>query len=88
MRLEKSPDIDHRTIGGEAFVITAVDSRIHSFNAVGTWIFDRCDGRTEVAEIVRSVVDEFEVAAEVAERDVRAFVASLLERGMVREVTG
>lgn len=86
MRLEKSPDIDHRTIGGEAFVITAADSKIHSFNAVGTWIFDRCDGQTELDEIVRSVVAEFEVAADVAERDVRAFVASLIARGMVREV--
>lgn len=86
MIFDKSPDIDHRTIGGEAFIITAEDSKIHSLNAVGTWVFDRLDGKTSLEDIVRSVVDEFAVETNEAERDVRAFIQALLERGMVRRV--
>ncbi len=80
---DKSPLIDHRTIGGEAFIITASDSKIHSLNAVGTFVFECCDGKTELAEIVRSVVAEFEVDEAQARADVQAFLASLEQRGMV-----
>jgi hypothetical protein len=86
MHFDKSPDIDHRTIGGEAFIITAADSKIHSLNAVATCIFDRCDGKTPVDAIVDAVIAAFEVERDVAERDVRAFLQALLERGMVRQV--
>jgi hypothetical protein len=86
MYFDKSPAIDHRSIGGEAFIITAEDSKIHSLNAVGTWVFDRCDGKTSFDDIVRSVVEEFAVGEEEAGRDVRAFIDLLLARGMLRQV--
>ncbi|MCC6809647.1 MAG: PqqD family protein [Deltaproteobacteria bacterium] len=86
MYFDKSPDIDHRTIGGEAFIITAEDSKIHSLNAVGTWVFDRCDGKTSLAAIVDSVVEEFSVERETAANDVEKFIHSLETRGMIRRV--
>jgi hypothetical protein len=80
---DKSPQIDHRTIGGEAFIITAADSKIHSLNAVGSFVFDLCDGKTGIETIVRAVVAEFEVDEAQARSDVEAFLASLEQRGMV-----
>ena len=85
MPFDKSPQIDHRTIGGEAFIITASDSKIHSLNAVGTFVFDCCDGKTETAAIIQAVVAEFEVDEAQARADVNAFLASLEQRKMVVE---
>jgi hypothetical protein len=84
MIFDKSPDIDHRTIGGEAFVITGGNAKIHSMNEVGTFVFDACDGATDVIVIVERVVEAFEVNWETAQADVTAFVLALEQRGMLR----
>lgn len=86
MIFDKSADIDHRTIGGEAFVITTADSQIHSFNPVGTFVFDRCDGKTSVDALVRAVTLEFEVDEPTARRDVEQFCRVLEARGMLKQV--
>ncbi len=81
--LDKSPTIDHRTIGGEAFIISAEDSRIHSLNDTASFIFDRCDGKTPLRAIVGALSEAFEVTPEVAWEDTRALVEELLSRGML-----
>jgi Coenzyme PQQ synthesis protein D (PqqD) len=85
MILDKSSAIDHRTIGGEAFVITAEDSRIHSLNETASFVFDRCDGKTPIAHIVDALVETFDVQKQQAEEDVSGFVRDLLARGMLVE---
>ena len=83
---DKHPTIDHRTIGGEGFIITPGSSHIHALNAVGTFIFDQLDGHTPLAAIVTRVTAEFEVAPARAEAEVLAFVLLLEERAMVKKV--
>ena len=86
MIYDKHPTIDHRTIGGEGFIITPGSSQIHSLNPVGTFIFDLLDGRTTIADVVSRVVAEFEVDMIRAEADVLAFLLLLEQRGMVQKV--
>jgi hypothetical protein len=83
---DKHPTIDHRTIGGEGFIITPGSSQIHSLNPVATFIFDLFDGQTTLADVVSKVVSEFEVEPEQAEADVLAFVLLLEQRGMLHKV--
>ena len=60
---------------GEA-VILSLDTKVfRGLNAVGSRVWELIDGRRSVDEIVTEIVGEFEVAPEVATRDVGTFVA-------------
>lgn len=83
---DKHPTIDHRTIGGEGFIITPGSSQIHALNDVATFIFDLLDGHTTITEVVSRVVTEFEVEPATAQADVLAFVLLLEQRVMIKRV--
>ena len=83
---DKHATIDHRTIGGEGFIITPGSSQIHSLNPVATFIFDLLDGHTTLAQVVSRIVAEFEIEPAQAEADVLAFVLLLEQRAMVKRV--
>jgi coenzyme PQQ synthesis protein D (PqqD) len=72
-----------RVYDGEAIVLSSDDSTLNSLNAVGTMIWESADGKTPISAIVARICDEFEVEREQAERDTRAFIARLRERGLL-----
>ena len=79
----RSPETAWRMIEGEA-VILAMDTKVfRGLNAVGSRVWELIDGRRSVDEIGAAIANEFEVAPEVAARDVSAFVGELLARGLV-----
>ncbi len=74
-----------RMLGGEAVVMSAVDSTLYSLSEVGAVIWQAADGRTPLSEIVRSrVCAEFDVAPEQAYADALAFVDELARHGILR----
>jgi hypothetical protein len=50
---------------------------IYNLNRVGAYIWERLDGSTDGATIVRALVDAFEVEAERAAADYREFIRKL-----------
>jgi len=85
-----NPDAASRVIDGEAFIITPHDNQIHNLTEVATRVWELGGEGMTVGEIVAKIVEEYEVEAEVAERDVIAFVRDLEERNIVtlKEQTG
>ncbi len=77
------PDSAGRILDGEAVVVTPADGKMHTMNEVGTWLWERCDGRRTVAEIVKELTGEFDVDEETARADVTAFVSLLQEKGVL-----
>lgn len=63
-----------------------VDS-LYNLNRVGTFIWERLDGRTRGGDIVEALVERFEVEREEAESDYRGFVVSLLGIRAIEEVS-
>lgn len=87
MILSKSAATAWRVIEGEA-VILSLDTKVfRGLNAVGSRVWELIDGRRSVDEIVTQIVIEFEVAPEVAARDVGTFIAQLLEKRLVTTAT-
>ena len=83
MIVTRNPATAWRTIEGEA-VILSMDTKVfRGLNAVGSRVWELIDGRRSVDEIVELVAGEFEVAPDVAARDVSAFVEQLLAKGLV-----
>ena len=77
------PESAGRVLDGEAVVVTPADSRMHTLNEVGTFLWDRADGARSVAELAEAVEARFEVDAQTARSDTAQFVADLEALGIL-----
>ncbi len=82
-RVRQSERIATRVVGGKALVVVIDRSRLHTLNAVGTFVWERCDGRT-VGELADAVAAHWRIARERALRDVAAFVSELADAGALQ----
>lgn len=74
--LEQGEDVSER-----GTVILIISGMMHQLNLVGGMIWNLCDGRCGLDDIVTALAGEFEVERSDLSRDVGEFVADLLERG-------
>lgn len=77
------PDTAGRVLDGEAVVVTPADSRMHTMNEVGTWLWTHADGSRSVDQLAEALVEDFEVDLETARRDLVAFVEDLEQKGIL-----
>jgi pimeloyl-ACP methyl ester carboxylesterase len=77
----RHPEAAHRVVDGTALVVLPRDAKMLTLNAVGTRIWELLDSATPVSALIGEVTREFDVAPDVAESDVKAFVADLAGRG-------
>ncbi len=88
-RPRRHPDAAYRAIGDEGgLVVLPGQAVVKVLNPVGTAVFGLLDGENSVGEIVKKIVDEFDVTEDQALGDIRAFVADLAENGMLAESNG
>lgn len=69
-----------RVVEGKAVVVVMDAQALHTLNAVGTFVWERADGRS-IGAIVDAMVDEFEVERARAAEDVLRFVEKLVALG-------
>ena len=86
-----SPDIVSRNIAGEHLFVpvrqgTAEMDFIYTANAVGSLIFSLLDGRRDALAIARLVRESFDISERQAREDVRQFLQTLCDAGLVRPV--
>jgi len=79
-KVTRDENVAWRIIGDEGVLLSAEDSSVHSLDAVGTRIWELCDGEKTVSEIIDQVVSEFEVDRETAEKDVVEFIEELMQK--------
>lgn len=79
-KVTRDENVAWRIIGDEAVLLSAEDSSVHSLDAVGTRIWELCDGEKTVSEIIDQVVEEFEVDRDTAEKDVVEFIEELMQK--------
>jgi len=80
----RSNRIVARRVAGEFLLVPLVGrganlDSIYSLNRVGTFIWERLDGKTTADAIITAVCSGFDVARPEAEADFRDFVGTLLE---------
>ncbi len=80
----QSRSVAARVIDGQAVVITPADSVLHTFNATGTWLWERIAGPVRLLDLLEAVVKEFEVDRDAAEKDLLRFFESLSAKGLVK----
>lgn len=81
--LSKTPDAAYRIYDGEATIVLPSKAEVTVLNPVASLVWDAIDGRRTLAEILDSVLRDYEVPREQAMRDLLEFVNTLREQGMV-----
>lgn len=68
---------------GDAIIVLPDGARITHLNRVGSRVWELMDGERTVSQIADVICGEFETTREQAERDVRDFIGTLAEHGML-----
>ena len=81
--LTRNTDSAYRIYDGQATVVLPGRAEVKVINAPGSLIWDQLDGVRSLADILKLVLDEYEITPEQGEKDLLEFVAALHEQGMV-----
>ena len=86
----RKEEIVTRKIAGETILVPirgklANMQRLFVLNPVAEYVWDRIDGKTSGDDIRRGVLADFEVGREEAEKDIRDFIAELLDADLIEE---
>jgi hypothetical protein len=78
-------DLPFRKLDDEVVIVNPRHRQIHVLNGTAAVLWDLLERSSSVPDLVAAVIgdDPFDVATEVVARDVSAFVAELLEKGLV-----
>lgn len=74
---ERRSDVSVRVVEGETVVLDRQEELIHQLNQTASYIWDRCDGKSAMAEIASQLAEEFDIDPETVARDVAGIVGQL-----------
>ena len=85
---KKKDDIVYRKVAGETILVPikgrlADMQRIFALNPIGEFIWNKLDGSRSRQQISADIQSSFDVAREVADADLEAFIAELLREGLI-----
>jgi hypothetical protein len=72
-----------RLVDGEVMLLDLGTSEYHALNRVASVLWVNLEHGTTIGDLVGIIGDQFEVVADIAERDVRAFVDRCVARGWI-----
>jgi hypothetical protein len=73
-----------RVIEGRAFVINTNDSTLHELDETGTFIWKIFEKEASIKSVAVKLSREYDVTLENAQKDVTAFITTLIEKGLIR----
>lgn len=74
---KRRSDLNWRTIDGETLILNREEGRLHQLNPTASFIWDCCDGHSNIAEIVERLAGVYEVDASTARKDVEGVLFKL-----------
>lgn len=77
-------DIAHREIQGRLLLLLPGETRLYTFNETGRLVWQGLLRKRSPAAIAATIARRFDVPLARAERDVRALLADLLRRRIIR----
>jgi hypothetical protein len=79
----RRPGVRARAVDGEMLLLNRQRQLVHQLNPTARYIWERCDGRHTVLNIVDELGQAFDVDAETVTSDVAAAVRQLETAGLV-----
>jgi hypothetical protein len=74
---KRRSNLNWRTIDGETLILNRPEGRLHQLNPTASFIWDCCDGNSNIAEIVDRLAGVYEVDARTACKDVEEVLFNL-----------
>ena len=81
-RWKRGARIPSQELQGQAVIVVPARREMHELDEAGTLLWNALARERTVPELVDVLCAEYEVEREVAEKDVRAFLGSLEEKGL------
>lgn len=85
MKYKINKKLAFRKIDGVYYVIDPENMKLFSFNETATFIWDTILSRKDLSEILKSLVDEYEIDKEVAKNDLEEFICLLKNNNLITE---
>lgn len=82
-RWRRDARLPYQEIQGEAVVVVPARRESHRLDQVATFLWTALAKERTAGELAAALCEEYEVEPAEAERDVRQFLASLEEKGLV-----
>lgn len=76
-------DLMTRLIEGEVVILDREAGKVHQLNPTAGYVWNNCDGSSTVGSIAERLAASFDVAPEMALRDVEALVQELKGLGLL-----
>lgn len=88
--MKRNPDFLLREVAGALVIVPVGQASIDfpgmiTLNATGAYFWELLENQQTVDSLVEATVSRYEVDAELARRDVEAFVAKLMPTGAILE---
>src|SRR5262245_31533799 len=80
---KRRADLSFRDVDNETVVLDRRLEKVHQLNRTASYVWQRCDGKTEVAEIVASLARSYGVEPGDVEGDVAAVLARFAELHLI-----
>jgi len=82
-RYRQDSRLPAQEIEGQAVIVVPAKSEMHVLDEVGTFLWTELSRPRSAEELAQSVCEEFDVSLEQAGPDVRAFLETLVGKGLV-----
>jgi len=80
---QRSQAASFERFDGEMIVVKTDEAVMRVLNPVGAFIFERLDGRMNLADLAEAITEAFAVSPEVATADLERFIQDLSRRGLL-----
>jgi hypothetical protein len=81
--VRKSPDAISTNLEGESVILHVTTGEYCGLNNVGTFLWERMEGKQTVGSLVKAVLLKYEVNEEECLQDVLAFVETLIVHDLI-----
>jgi hypothetical protein len=83
VRFRRDDRLPHQDVQGRAVVVAPARREVHELDETATFLWGVLARERTIGELVEALCEEYEVDPDAAEKDVRAFVETLEEKGLV-----
>ena len=84
-RPKRREDLNYRTIDGETLILNRQEGRLHQLNPTASFIWDCCDGNSNLADIVGRLAGAYEVDPNTARKDVEEVISNLRSSNLLEK---
>jgi hypothetical protein len=74
---KRRSDLNYKTIDGETLILNREEGRLYQLNPTASFIWDCCDGNSNIADITDRLAGAYEVDSSTARNDVEEVLSNL-----------